>query len=256
MLLTDRRAIVTGASSGIGRACALRLAAEGADVVVNHLSDADAAAAGEVVEAVEAAGRRGLAVAGDVGAEDDVRRLVAAAVEQLGGLDLIVNNAGIENEVPTIDLPLADWERVLRTNLTGVFLCMREAARHMRDHGGGVIVNMSSVHQFIPWPGFAHYCASKGGMKQLTETAAREWAPYGIRALNVAPGAIATPINRAVLADEAQRRAVVEEIPLGRFGQPEEIAAAVAWAASGEAAYMTGNTLVVDGGMALYPRFV
>lgn len=256
MLLSDRRAIVTGASSGIGRACALRLAAEGADVVVNHFSEADAAAAAEVVAAVEAAGRRGLAVAGDVGAEDDVKRLVSTAVERLGGLDLIVNNAGIENEVPTIDLPLADWERVLRTNLTGVFLCMREAARHMRDHGGGVIVNMSSVHQFIPWPGFAHYCASKGGMKQLTETAAREWAPYGIRALNVAPGAIATPINRAVLADEAQHRAVVEEIPLGRFGQPEEIAAAVAWAASDEAAYMTGNTLVLDGGMALYPRFV
>jgi glucose 1-dehydrogenase len=136
-----------------------------------------------------------------------------------------------------------------------VFLCMRETAALMKDKGGAII-NMSSVHQFIPWPGFAHYCASKGGMKLLTETAAREWAPHKIRVLNVAPGAIATPINNFVLDDPEAKHAVEEEIPLGRFGQPEEIAAAVAWAASDEASYVTGSTLVVDGGMALYPKFI
>ena len=155
-----------------------------------------------------------------------------------------------------MEMSLADWERVLRTNLTGVFLCMRECAPLLKDTGRGVIINMSSVHQFIPWPGFAHYCASKGGMKMLTETTAREWAPLKIRVLNVAPGAIATPINNFVLDDPESKHDVEEEIPLGRFGQPEEIAAAVAWAASDEASYMTGNTLVVDGGMALYPKFI
>jgi glucose 1-dehydrogenase len=256
MLLEGRRAIVTGASSGIGRACAIRLALEGADVCVNHFSEGEAAAARDVVAEVERAGRRAIAVQADVGSEDDVGGMVARTVEELGGLDLLVNNAGIEDQVPAIDLPLGDWERVLRTNLTGAFLCMREAARRMRHAGGGVIVNISSVHQFIPWPGFAHYCASKGGLKLLGETCAREWAPYGIRVVGIAPGAVATPINQDVLDDPAQRQAIEGEVPLGRFGTAEEIAAAVAWAASSEASYVTGSTLVVDGGMALYPKFV
>jgi glucose 1-dehydrogenase len=126
----------------------------------------------------------------------------------------------------------------------------------MAAQKSGVIVNMSSVHEFIPWPGFAHYCASKGGMKLLTQTVAREWAPLGIRCLNVAPGAIATPINSFVLDDPEAKHMVEEEIPLGRFGRPEEIAGAVAWAASDQAAYVTGTTLVMDGGMSTYPRFV
>ena len=255
MLLEGRHAIITGASSGIGKACAIRLAQEGADVCVNYYSDKEAADAEGVVEQVEGAGRKGLAVQADVGSEDDVKRMVGQVKAAFGGVDILVNNAGIENQVPTMEMPLADWERVLRTNLTGAFLCMRECAQLMRD-AGGAIINMSSVHQFIPWPGFAHYCASKGGMKLLTETAAREWAPHKIRVINVAPGAIATPINNFVLDDPEARHAVEEEIPLARFGQPEEIAAAVAWAASDEAAYMTCNTLVVDGGMSLYPKFV
>jgi glucose 1-dehydrogenase len=256
MPLSGRRALITGASSGIGRACAIRLAHDGADVAVNYFSDREADAAAEVVAEVEKAGRRGIAVRADVGAEADVRAMAARTVDELGGLEILVNNAGIENQVATIDLPLADWERVLRTNLTGTFLCMREAARHMRDAGGGVVVNMSSVHQFIPWPGFAHYCASKGGIKMLAETVAREWAPFGIRVVNVAPGAIATPINQGVLSDPEQKEAIEAEVPLGRFGTAEEIAAAVAWIASDEASYVTGTTMVVDGGMALYPKFV
>jgi glucose 1-dehydrogenase len=255
MLLDGRHAIITGASSGIGKACAIRIAQEGGDVCVNYYSDKEAPDAQGVVEAVEKAGRRGLAVQADVGSEDDVKRMVEQVRDQLGAVDILVNNAGIENQVPTMEMSLQDWERVLRTNLTGAFLCMRECAKLMKE-GGGAIINMSSVHQFIPWPGFAHYCASKGGMKLLSETAAREWAPHKIRVINVAPGAIATPINNFVLDDPEAKHAVEEEIPLGRFGQPEEIAAAVAWAASDQAAYMTGNTLVVDGGMALYPKFI
>ncbi|MGH3527815.1 MAG: SDR family oxidoreductase, partial [Pseudonocardiaceae bacterium] len=136
------------------------------------------------------------------------------------------------------------------------FLCLREAGKVMAGGGGGVIVNMSSVHEFIPWPGFAPYCASKGGVKLLMETAARELAPKGIRVVNIAPGAIVTPINKFVLDDPEAKHAVEEEIPIGRMGEPEEIAAAVAWAASGEASYVTGTTIVVDGGMSLYPKFV
>jgi glucose 1-dehydrogenase len=255
MLLEGRHAIITGSSSGIGRSCAIRFAQEGADVCVNYYSDKEADAAREVVSQVKAAGRRGIAVRADVGSEDDVKRMVGAAGDAFGTVNVLVNNAGIENQVPTMEMPLEHWERVLRTNLTGAFLCMREVGALMKD-SGGAIINISSVHQFIPWPGFAHYCASKGGMKLLTETAAREWAPHGIRVLNVAPGAIATPINEFVLNDPEAEHAIEEEIPLGRFGKPEEVAALVAWAASDEASYITGATLVVDGGMALYPKFV
>lgn len=255
MLLEGSQAIVTGSSSGIGRSCAIRLSQEGADVCVNYYSEQESEAAQEVVSQIEGNGRKGLAIRADVGSEEEVIRMVDQTRDALGGVSVLVNNAGIENQVPTMEMPLKDWERVLRTNLTGVFLCMRECGKLMKD-GGGVIINMSSVHQFIPWPGFAHYCASKGGMKLLTETAAREWAPHGIRVLNVAPGAIATPINNFVLDDPEAKHSIEEEIPLGRFGQPEEIAAAVAWAASDQAAYVTGTTLVVDGGMSLYPKFI
>jgi len=255
MLLEGRKAIITGSSSGIGRSCAIRFSQEGADVCVNYYSEHEVDDANEVVGQIEANGRKAIAVQADVGSEDDVKRMVAAAHEAFGGVSTLVNNAGIENQVPTMEMSLKDWERVLRTNLTGVFLCMRECGNLMLDRGGAII-NMSSVHQFIPWPGFAHYCASKGGMKLLTETAAREWAPHKIRVLNVAPGAIATPINNFVLDDPEAKHAIEEEIPLGRFGQPEEVAATVAWAASDEASYLTGSTLVVDGGMALYPKFI
>jgi glucose 1-dehydrogenase len=258
MLLKDRKAIVTGGSSGIGKATAIRLGEEGASVCVNYFSDKESGMAGEVVAEVEKHGAKGIAVRADVGDEGDVVRMVGETAEAFGGVDILVNNAGIENQVPTLDMSLADWDRVLRTNLTGAFLCLREAGKVMAKGGGGAIINMSSVHEFIPWPGFAHYCATKGGLKLLMQTAARELAELktGIRVLNIAPGAIATPINNFVLDDPEARHQVEAEIPIGRFGRPEEIAAAVAWAASDEAAYMTGSTVVIDGGMALYPKFV
>jgi glucose 1-dehydrogenase len=257
MLLAGRRAIVTGASSGIGKATAQRLGREGANVCVNYYSSQEKDAADEVVASIERAGPgEAVAVQADVGDEIDVERMVTETVTAFGGLDILVNNAGIEKQIPLLETSKQDWERILRTNLTGTFLCLREAGKVMADAGGGVIVNMSSVHEFIPWPGFAPYCASKGGVKLLMGTAARELAPKNIRVINVAPGAIITPINKFVLDDPEAKHAVEEEIPLGRMGEPEEIAAAVVWAASGEASYVTGTTIVVDGGMSLYPKFV
>ena len=256
MLLKGRKALVTGGSSGIGKATALRLGREGADVCVNYYAEQERTDAEATIGAIENEGRKAVALQADVGDEAQVEQLFARAKQKLGGIDLLVNNAGIEKQIALVDMRLSDWEAVLTTNLTGSFLCLREAAKLMIAGGGGVVVNMSSVHEFIPWPGFAHYCASKGGMKLLMETAARELAENKIRVLNIAPGAISTPINKWVLDDPEARHAVEEEVPLGRFGKPDEIAAAVAWVASDEAAYITGTTIVVDGGMSLFPKFV
>ena len=256
MLLKGKKAIVTGASSGIGKATAQRLGREGASVCVNYFSDKEADAAQAIARDIGGTGDvRAIAVQADVGSEGDVRRMVRETVEAFGGVDLLVNNAGIEKQVPLLETSLEAWESILRTNLTGAFLCIREVGRQMVD-GGGVVVNMSSVHEFIPWPEFAPYCASKGGLKLLMQTAARELAPHGIRLVNIAPGAIVTPINTFVLDDPEAKHAVEQEIPLGHMGNPEDIAAAVVWAASAEANYVTGTTIVVDGGMSLYPRFV
>jgi glucose 1-dehydrogenase len=208
------------------------------------------------VSASVAGAEPGFANTGFVGEEPGGPGRVAQTATQLGGVDLLVNNAGIEKQVPLLEMSLEEWNAVLRTNLTGSFLCLREAGKLMAAGEGGTIVNISSVHEFIPWPGFAHYCASKGALKLLMETAARELAGRGIRVLNIAPGAIVTPINKFVLDDPEAAHAVEEEIPLGRMGNPGEIAAAVAWLASDQASYLTGTTLVVDGGMSLYPKFV
>jgi glucose 1-dehydrogenase len=176
--------------------------------------------------------------------------------ETLGGMDLLVNNAGVEKPFALVDMPLEEWQNVLDVNLTGAFLCSREAARMMCADGvAGVIVMMSSVHEQIPWRRFSHYCASKGGMKLFAQSIALELAPHGIRVVSVAPGAIATPINAEALADPRKRAEVEAEIPLGRWGEVEDIARAVAWLASDRAAYVVGATLFVDGGMTLYPRF-
>jgi len=253
MSLAGRRAIVTGAATGIGRATALRLAADGAHLVVNYRGSE--AEAHEVVALVRDAGGRALAVQADVSQEADVVELFDRAADAFGGpADLLVNNAGIESEHPLLELELADWQQVLDVNLTGPFLCSRAFARGLVAAGApGVIVNVSSVHEEIPWPGFAHYCASKGGLKLFTGTIARELAPQGIRVASVAPGAIRTPINQELIDDPGKRAEVEKQIPWGRMGEPEEIAAAIAWLGSDEASYVTGTTLFVDGGMTQYP---
>jgi glucose 1-dehydrogenase len=252
--LSGRRALVTGGNTGIGRATCLRLGADGAAVAVNYLREPDAA--DEVVGQIEASGSAAVALEGDVADEASVQAFFAVAEEALGGpVDVLVNNAGIEMPHLLVDMPLEDWERVLRVNLTGAFLCSRELARRLPEDGSGVIVNMSSVHELIPWPEYSHYCASKGAMKLFAQTIAKELAPR-VRVVNVGPGAIVTPINVDWTEDPEARQRVLDEIPLDRLGQPEDVAAAVSWLASPDAAYVTGTTVFVDGGMTTYPNFV
>jgi glucose 1-dehydrogenase len=243
-MLEGRRALVTGGDSGIGRATCFELAAHGAAVAINYLSDpadADAMAA-----AIERAGGRAVPVQMDVSKEGDVERAFGEAAGALGGLDLLVNNAGLEEPYELAEMPLESWRKVLDVNLTGAFLCCREAAR--RFERGTIVVN-TSVHEVIPWMRFAHYAASKGGLKLFVQSIAKELAPRGIRVCSVAPGAIRTPINEGM--DE---EAVLPQIPAGRVGEPEDIARAIAWLASDRADYVVGTTLFVDGGMTLYPR--
>ena len=253
-LLTGRRALVTGGDSGIGAGVAMELAAHGAAVAINHVGAADAAE--QIAATIAAGGGRATTVPMDVADEGQVQRGFAQAQQALGGVDLLVNNAGLEHPYLLLDMPLDAWRKVIDVNLTGAFLCAREAARMMRDTGSpGTIVNISSVHEQIPWEQFSHYCASKGGMKLWAQSIAKELAPLGIRVVNVAPGAIETPINKDVLASPEQSAAVVAEIPLGRWGCVPDVARTVAWLASEQASYVTGATLFVDGGMTLYPRF-
>ena len=253
-LLSGRKALVTGADSGIGQGVAFELAAHGAAVAVNYVADSGVAEG--MVDQIERAGGRAIAVQMDVSSEDDVVRAIAETGKAFGGLDLLVNNAGIEKRFQLVDMPLEWWRRVIDVNLTGVFLCAREAARVMLADGArGAIVNVTSVHEVIPWEGFSHYCASKGGEKLFTQSIARELAPHGIRVVSVAPGAIRTPINADVLADPKRKAAVEAEIPYGRWGEVADVARAVAWVASEQADYIVGSTIFVDGGMTLYPRF-
>jgi glucose 1-dehydrogenase len=251
-LLEGRTAIVSGATSGIGQGIALELAAHGAGVAIGYRSDPDTAR--RIAAALTALGRRATAVRMDVSREDEVRRAFARAREELGAIDLVVANAGREAEVPLVEMSLDDWSGVIDTNLTGTFLCCREGARQMVEHGrGGVIVGVTSVHDRMPWTGFSHYAASKGGQRLFLESIAKELAPHGIRVVAVAPGAIATPINQEMLDDPGARAAVEEQIPMARVGAVPEVARAAAWLASDQASYVTGATLLVDGGMTLYP---
>jgi glucose 1-dehydrogenase len=251
--LRGRRALVTGAATGIGRATALRLATDGASVVVNYVGDREPA--DEVVTEIAEAGASGLAVEADVASESAVARLYELAEEGLGGpVDLLVNNAGVEAPYPLEEMPLEEWERVLSVNLTGPFLCTRDMVRRL-DGREATVTMVSSVHEVIPWPRFSHYCASKGGLKLFTQTIARELAPR-VRVALVAPGAIVTPINRELIEDPEKRAEQEEQIPLARLGTADEVAAAIAWLSGPEADYVTGATLFVDGGMTLYPKFV
>jgi glucose 1-dehydrogenase len=254
-LLEGRRALVTGGDSGIGAGVCFELAAHGASVAINYRGAADVAE--RMATQIGDAGGRAVGVQMDVSSEDDVRRAFGEAKDALGAIDLLVNNAGVEQEHLLLDMPLDAWRQVIDVNLTGAFLCAREAARAMRDSGSrGAIVNISSVHERIPWERFSHYCASKGGMMMFAQSIAKELAPLGIRVVSVGPGAIDTPINKSVLADPQESAKVLAEIPLGRWGHVDDVARAVAWVASDQAAYVTGATLFVDGGMTLYPRFV
>jgi len=254
--LEGRRALVTGADSGIGRSVSKRLATDGARVAVNFRSNEEAARS--IVSEIEEAGGEATPIQADVSQEADVVEMFERAGEQFGGpVDLLVNNAGVEQAFKLVDMPLEEWDKVIAVNLTGAFLCARETARRLIEREDpGVIVNVSSVHELIPWREFSHYCASKAGMKLFGQTIAYELAPHRIRVVNIGPGAIVTPINEELLEDPDKRREVEEQIPWGRMGNADEVAAAVAWLSGPEAEYVTGVTLFVDGGMTLYPKFV
>ncbi|MGW9019059.1 glucose 1-dehydrogenase [Priestia megaterium] len=252
--LKGKVVIITGASKGIGRAMSVRFGQEQAKVVINYRSSEEEGL--EVLKEVQEAGGEGIIVQADVAKEEDVKKLVKTAVDRFGTLDIMINNAGMENPSPSHELSLEDWNRVININLTGAFLGSREAIKYFVENDiKGNVINMSSVHEMIPWPLFVHYAASKGGIKLMTETLALEYAPKGIRVNNIGPGAIDTPINAEKFADPEQRADVESMIPMGYIGRPEEIAAVAAWLASSEASYVTGITLFADGGMTKYPEF-
>lgn len=248
MSLNGKIALVTGSSSGIGKAIAIYLAREGCDVCVNYYSDREGGE--DTKRQIEQLGRKAIAVQANVGKADEVRGLVQRCITDLGGLDIMVNNAGIEIPKPILDVTEAEWDLVIEVTLKGVFLGLQEAARQMVQRGGGGrIITISSIHEDVTMPGNAPYCAAKGGVRMLTRTAAVELAPHGITVNNVAPGAIATPINQMTLMDPVALAALKAEIPMGRLGDPDDVAAVVAFLASDDAAYVTGSTYTVDGGM-------
>jgi glucose 1-dehydrogenase len=248
MRLTGKVALVTGASQGIGRAIAERFAREGADIVVNYRSGP--AVAGEVVQTARAQGVRAVAVQADVSAVAEVQRLIATAVAEMGRLDILVNNAGVETRAPFWDVTEADFDKVLDVNLKGTFFGTQAMVRHLRETARrGRIINISSVHEELPFPNFAAYCASKGALKMLTRNLAVELGPLGITINNIAPGAIVTPINTALLNDAVKVTSLTNQIPLSRLGTTDDVAGVATFLASDDAAYVTGSTYVVDGGL-------
>jgi glucose 1-dehydrogenase len=248
MDLQGKTAIVTGAGSGIGKAIAQALADAGAAVCINYHG-----AYAEEAQAHAAGMPRAIAVDANVADGNDVDAMVRRTVDELGGLHVLVNNAGIEHASPILEIELADWDRVLAVNLRGAFACLRAAGRVMRDSGqGGSIVNISSIHEDVAFPGFASYCTSKGGLRMLMRDAAVELAPHGIRVNNIAPGAIETPINTTTLHDNRKMAELERIIPAGRLGSPEDVARVAVFLASDAASYVTGATYYVDGGMSRF----
>ena len=261
--LQGQIAIVTGASSGIGAGVAKALAAAGATVVVNHPVTATQAAAEAIVEEIKSTAGTGITYQCDVSKEVEVQKMFADVIAQFGTVDILVNNAGLQRDSPFQDMSLEQWNFVIGVNLTGQFLCAREAIREFlrrglvpeRSRAAGKIICMSSVHEVIPWAGHANYAASKGGIMQLMKSIAQEFAPYKIRVNSIGPGAIKTPINHQAWDTPAAEKKLLELIPYNRVGVVEDIGAAAVWLASDDSDYITGITLFVDGGMTLYPGF-
>ncbi len=248
MKLENKVILVTGSSQGIGAGIAVRLAQEGADIVVNYHSHPEEA--DDVKGKITALGRRAVSVGADLSTVDGTAKLIADGVAGLGRIDILVNNAGVEKNASFWDVTEKDFDLVLNTNLKGPFFLTQAFVKHLQERkAGGKVINISSVHEELPFPHFASYCASKGGMKMVTRDLSIELAPLGITINNVAPGAIETPINTKLLNDPAKLKALLDNIPLNRLGQPSDVAGAVAFLASSDADYITGTTLVVDGGL-------
>jgi glucose 1-dehydrogenase len=260
-VLRGQKALVTGASSGIGLAIAQALGEAGADVVVNFIAGEDQAEA--LAQGIRAKGVRALALRADVSDEAQVQAMFKTMIEQLGTIDILVNNAGLQVDAPLHEMTLAQWNKVLGVNLTGQFLCAREAVREFMRRGvrrdiscsAGKIICISSVHEVIPWAGHVNYATSKGGIMLMMRTIAQEVAPYRIRVNSICPGAIRTPINRAAWDTPAAYNELLKLIPYKRIGEPEDIGRVAAWLASDYADYVHGASIFVDGGMTLYPGF-
>ncbi|MBI1868364.1 MAG: SDR family oxidoreductase [Methylocystis sp.] len=260
-VLAGQKALVTGASSGIGRAIALAFGQAGADVVVNYV--ANARQAEEVVEEIRRCGRKAYAHQADVSQEDDVGEMFRRMMAEFGTIDILVNNAGLQRDAPFHEMTLSQWNAVIGVNLTGQFLCAREAIGEFLRRGvapsvsvaAGKIICMSSVHQEIPWAGHPNYAASKGGVMMMMRSLAQEVAPHRIRVNGIAPGAIRTAINTAAWETQEAYQKLLTLIPYQRIGQPEDVARAAVWLASDDSDYVVGATLFIDGGMTLYPGF-
>jgi len=260
-LLKGQRALVTGASSGIGKAIAIALAQAGAEVVVNYRSGDEEAQ--KVVREASACGSRVLAHRADVSSESEVRAMFARAVEELGTIDILVNNAGLQQDARFDEMSLEQWNKVIGVNLTGQFLCAREAVREFKRRGvrpevscaAGKILCISSVHEVIPWAGHVNYAASKGGVMLMMKSIAQEVAPHRIRVNSICPGAIRTPINRSAWDTQEAYDDLMRLVPYKRIGEIEDIGRAAVWLASDQADYITGASIFIDGGMTLYPGF-
>lgn len=260
-VLAGQKALVTGANSGIGEAVARALGQAGADIAVNFVTGA--AQAETVVADLARSGVRAIAHRADVSREDEVQEMFRRVIAEFGTIDILVNNAGLQRDAPFHTMTLSQWETVIGVNLTGQFLCAREAVREFLRRGvvpsvsraAGKIICVSSVHQMIPWAGHANYAASKGGVKMMMETLAQEVAPQRIRVNGIAPGAVRTPINTAAWNTPEAYRQLMTLVPYKRIGEPEDIGKAAVWLASDDSDYVVGATLFVDGGMTLFPDF-
>ncbi len=260
-ILSGQTALVTGANSGIGKAIALAMGAAGANVVVNYVSSEEKTKA--VVDTIVAGGSQAYAHKADVSKEDQVQDMFRQMIGKFGTVDIVVNNAGLQRDAPFDEMTLEQWNTVLGVNLTGQFLCAREAVREFKRRGvvkevscsAGKIICMSSVHELIPWAGHANYATSKGGVMLMMKSMGQELAPYRIRVNSICPGAIRTPINTAAWKTPEAYDSLMNLVPYKRIGEPEDISRAAVWLASDEADYIVGTSIFIDGGMTLYPGF-
>lgn len=248
MKLADKVAIVTGAATGIGKAIAIAMAKEGAAVVIDYVGKPETA--NDTLDRIKQNGGKGIAIEADVSHPDQVINLFAQSLQAYGHVDILVNNAGIEYKHPITEFPFEQWQKIIAVDLTGPFLCAQAAAKQMIKQGtGGRIINISSVHEDLPMPTNAPYCAAKGGLRMLMRTIAVELAPHNITVNNIGPGAIYTPIDADIEANPEIEKQLMAEIPVGRWGKPEEVANLAVFLASGDSAYITGSTYFIDGGM-------
>lgn len=260
-ILEGQKALVTGGASGIGKAVAIALGKAGADVVVNYVRGEDQA--NEVAAEIGKCGRSAYAYQADVSSEDQVKNMFQKMFQEFGTIDILINNAGLQEDAPFDEMTIDQWNTVINVNLTGQFLCAREAVREFKRRGvvksvscaAGKIICISSVHEIIPWAGHVNYAASKGGVMLMMKSIAQEVAPFRIRVNSIAPGAIRTPINRQAWETQQAHDKLMEFVPYKRIGEPDDIAQAAVWLASDYSDYVNGISLVVDGGMTLYPGF-